>query len=140
MTCSNVCSSPNIWPQPTIKAHIGSNYKSFQLQDVAYSVQTSFKNVEALMTGAIEIFLNELKQMSIANGAKFPETTTVKQSKADKSSAEVSVISHSTRRNLPTVKVNVNILKSADTHLTMKTDECYNMTVTSNYNSSNDTL
>lgn len=134
MTCSNVCSSPNIWPQPTIRTHIGSNYKGFQLQDIAYLVQTGFKNVETLMVGAIEIFLDELKQMSIANGAKFPETTTTKQSKTNKKiSTEVGVMSHS-RRNFPTVKVIVNIIKSADTHLTMKTDECYNMTITSNYN------
>lgn len=133
MTCSNVCSSPNIWPQPTIRAHIGSNYKSFQLQDVAYSVQTNFRSVENLMVGAIAIFLDELKQMSIANGAKFPEqTTTSKQSKSsEKNSVEENVISHQ-RRNLPSVKISVYILKSAEIHLTMKTDECYNMTITSN--------
>lgn len=117
---------------PTIKSHIGSNYKSFQLQDVAYTIKTSFKNVETLIVGAIEIFLDELKQMSIANGAKLPEQTTTKQSKIDKKNNADNGVNH-LKNNLPTVRISVNIFKSAETFLTMKTDECYNMTITSNF-------
>lgn len=133
MTCSAVCSSSNIWPMPT-KSHIGSNYKSFLLHDIAYTVKTNFKNVETLTVGAIEIFLDELKKMSIANGAKLPEqTTTTKQSNIEKKSNGEIGVGNLARNNPATARilVRINILKSSETFLTMKTDECYNMTITS---------
>jgi hypothetical protein len=134
MTCSHTCSPPNIWPMPT-KPLIGTNSKNFLLQNINYQIKTSSEIVDSLLGGAIEIFLDEVKQISFASGARI-EPTTTKRSKSNRNSSprtDVTVGSHQFLNNLSSVRISLNVIKSSEIHLTLNTDECYNMTISSNF-------
>lgn len=130
-----LCGTQTIWPEPTIKALIGTNANSFRLTDVQFKVQTPFRNVESLMESAFSIFLEELKQIIHASGGKKDDETLKTSTRSYKdvtysgSKIEQSKTHH--RRNLTTVNIYVNVIKSADVHLTLNTDECYNVTMSS---------
>lgn len=137
MTCSMLCGSQILWPEPTVKSLIGTNANSFRLTDVQYKVQTPFKNVESLMESAFSIFLEEIKQIRHASGGTASEDTTPRSSTRSyrdvtysSNGARIDTVSHP-RRNLTTVNIYVNVIKTADVHLSMHTDECYNMTMSS---------
>lgn len=132
-----LCGSQTLWPEPTVKSLIGTNANSFRLTDVQYKVQTPFKNVESLMESAFSIFLEEIKQIRHAMGGTASEDTTPRSSTRSyrdvtysSSGARIDAVSHP-RRNLTTVNIYVNVIKTADVHLSMHTDECYNMTMSS---------
>lgn len=137
MTCSMLCGSQTLWPEPTVKSLIGTNANSFRLTDVQYKVQTPFKSVESLMESAFSIFLEEIKQIRHASGGTASEDTTPRSSTRSyrdvtysSSGARIDTVSHP-RRNLTTVNIYINVIKTADVHLSMHTDECYNMTMSS---------
>lgn len=137
LTCSNTCSPPNIWPMPS-KPLIGTNTKNFLLQNVNYNIETSSDDVENLMNGAIEIFLDEIKQISYASGAKVEQTTTTRRTRSDNKNSsprnDVTVGSHQYLNNLSTVRIAINVIRSPEIHLTLNSDECYNMTISSDHN------
>lgn len=128
-----LCGSQTIWPEPTVKSLIGTNANSFRLTDVQYKVQTPFKNVESLMESAFSIFLEEIKQIKRASGGKATDDDGFRSS--TKSYRDVtysgSRLEPTHRRNLTTVNVYVNVIKTGDVHLTLNTDECYNITMSS---------
>lgn len=116
------------------KPLIGTNSKNFLLQNINYQIKTSSEIVDSLLNGAIEIFLDEVKQISFANGAKIEPTT--KRSKSSRNSSprtDVTVGSHQFLNNLSSVRISLNVIKSSEVHLTLNTDECYNMTISSKF-------
>jgi beta-hexosaminidase Fdl len=134
LTCTNTCSPPNVWPMPS-KPLIGTNSKNFLMQNVNYNVEAPSEVVENLMNGAIEIFLDEIKQISYANGAKI-EPSTTRRSRSNKNSSprtDVTVGSHQYLNNLSSVRIAINVIKSTEVHLTLNTDECYNMTISNDH-------
>jgi beta-acetyl hexosaminidase like len=133
LTCSMLCGPQTLWPEPSIKSLIGTNANSFQLSDVRYKVQTPFKNVESLMESAFSVFVEELKQIVHASGGKTTDDVlrTSTRSYRDSSFSSSSTASTSHRRNLVNVNIYVNVIKTADVHLTLSTDECYNITMSS---------
>lgn len=135
LTCSMLCGSQTLWPEPSVKSLIGTNAVSFHINDVQYKVQTPFKNVENLMESAFSVFVDEVRQIKHASGG----STTEDELKSSTKSYRESPYSSSTRagtftspkRNLTTVNIYVNVVKTADVHLTLATDECYNITMSS---------
>lgn len=131
-----LCGTQTLWPEPTGKALIGTNANSFRLTDVQFKVQTPFRNVESLMESAFSIFLEEIKQIKRASGGKSSDEDALKTS--TRSYRDVTYSSNRVeqsrthhRRNLTTVNIYVNVIKTADVHLTLNTDECYNITMSS---------
>jgi beta-hexosaminidase Fdl len=131
LTCSMLCGPQTLWPEPSIKSLIGTNANSFQLSDVRYKVQTPFKNVENLMESAFSIFIEELKQIVHASGGKTPDLTPRTSTRSYKDSSYSSMTSTTHRKNLVNVNIYVNVIKTADVHVTLNTDECYNITMSS---------
>ena len=135
LTCSMLCGTQTLWPEPSVKSLIGTNANRFRLTDVQYKVQTPFKNVESLMESAFSIFLEEIKQIKRALGGKatdddgFKSSTRSYRDVTYSGSREQTQTHH--RRNLTTVNIYVNVIKTADVHLTLSTDECYNITMSS---------
>lgn len=121
-----LCGPSTIWPEPTIKSLIGTSASSFRLNDVQYRVQTPFRQVESLMESAFLIFLDEIKQIQYSAGRKTDEILKTSTSKTAKDSSEYT--NH--RRNFTSVNIYVNVIKTSDVHLTLATDECYNITMT----------
>lgn len=129
-----LCGPQTLWPEPSIKSLIGTNANSFQLSDVRYKVQTPFKSVENLMESAFSVFVEELKQIVHASGGKTTDDAlrTSTRSYRDSSFSSSSVASTTNhRRNLVSVNIYVNVIKTADVHLSLSTDECYNITMSS---------
>jgi beta-hexosaminidase Fdl len=136
LTCSMLCGTQTLWPEPSGKALIGTNANSFRLTDVQYKVQTPFKSVESLMESAFSIFLEEINQIRRASSGKSTDDDGLKTSTRSYkdvtypgSKVEKSQTHH--RRNLTTVNIYVNVIKTADVHLTLNMDECYNITMSS---------
>lgn len=129
-----LCGTPSLWPEPTVKSLIGTNANSFHLNDVQYKAQTPFKNVESLMESAFSVFLEEVRQMKHASGWKSTDdalrtsTRTYRDVTYSGTRAEGST---TRRRNLTTVNIYVSVVKTSDVHLTLNTDECYNITMSS---------
>lgn len=129
-----LCGSQTLWPEPTGKSLIGTNANSFQLNDVRYKVQTPFRNVEYLMESAFSIFLEEVKQIQHASGGRPNEETVKSSTKSYRDvaySSSMASTSSMRRRNLANVNIYVNVIKTADVHLTLNTDECYNVSMSS---------
>lgn len=147
LTCTMTCGPINIWPQPTGKASIGSKASRFRLSDVHYHVKTEFKPVEDLLWDSFRVFKDELRALLVAHGASSEEgeSSTVTESgngvrgkdyqldvgKSEGSASKIrfyKVIADN-RYDLDRVDVRMNVLQSPDVHLTMQTDESYNMSV-----------
>lgn len=135
LTCSMLCGSQTLWPEPSIKSLIGTNAVSFHLNDVQYKVQTPFKNVENLMESAFSVFVDEVRQIKHASGGSSsddePKSSTKSYRESPYSSSTRAGNFVSPKRNLTTVNIYVNVVKTADVHLTLATDECYNITMSS---------
>lgn len=130
-----LCGSQTLWPEPSIKSLIGTNAVSFHLNDVQYKVQTPFRNVENLMESAFSVFVDEVRQIKHASGGS-PSDDELKSStksyrESPYSSSTRAGTFTSPKRNLTTVNIYVNVVKTADVHLTLATDECYNITMSS---------
>lgn len=139
ITCSMLCGSQVLWPEPSIKSLVGINANSFNLNDVQYKVQTPFKNVELLMGNVFTVFLEEIKQIKRASGGMQAEDdikTTTKSYRDSKLSGSRVEASSKERSNLTTVNIYVNVLKTSEVHLSLNTDECYNLTMSSKDSSS----
>jgi hypothetical protein len=86
------------------------------------------------MESAFSIFLEEIKQIKRASGGKATDddgfkSTTRSYRDVTYSGSRVEPTHH--RRNLTTVNIYVNVIKTADVHLTLNMDECYNITMSS---------
>jgi hypothetical protein len=121
-----------IWPEPT-KSYIGTSANSFNLNDVQFKIKTPFKNVENLLEGAFSIFLEEIKDIFHSSDRKTEEasrsSTTAAYGK-EHSSLE-SRHAPSRRHNLTNVNIFLYVVKTSEVHLSLATDECYNLTMIS---------
>lgn len=122
-----------IWPEPT-KSFIGTSANSFSLNEVQFKIKTPFKNVENLLEGAFSIFLEETKDIFHSSDRKTEEagksSTTVTYNK-EHSSAESKTPGR--RHNLTNVNIFLYVIKTSEVHLSLATDECYNLTMISEY-------
>ncbi|XP_021697275.1 probable beta-hexosaminidase fdl isoform X2 [Aedes aegypti] len=147
LTCTMTCGPINIWPQPTGKASIGSKASRFRLSDVHFNVKTAHKPVEDLLWDAFRVFKEELRAVLVARGAGADEadSSTVTENgdaargkgqqdvgaKVEGSAAKIRFYKavDDSRYDVDRFDVRINVLKSPEIHLTMQTDEGYNMTV-----------
>lgn len=133
---------------------LGTNTNDIRLNDIQIKIKTPFKRVETLMENAFLIFLNELKQFE--QSSDISDTTGKTSSGTDDSTSNKFVnskndrqtvafssnsldnnvdnfdngrLSHNHKRNFTTLNIYVNIAKHPEVHLTLATDECYNLTV-----------
>lgn len=88
------------------------------------------------MESAFSIFLEEIKQIRRASSGKTldddtPKTSTRSYKDVTYSGSKIEQSQMRYRRNLTTVNIYVNVIKTADVHLTLNTDECYNITMSS---------
>jgi beta-acetyl hexosaminidase like len=111
-----------IWPEPT-KAFIGTSVNSFHLNEVQYKIKTPFKAVQHLLENAFAVFLSEVRQIS--------HEKTEETEKSSTGSYKDHHSYYTRKHNLTTVNIFLNVLKTSDIHLTLSTDECYNLTMTS---------
>ncbi|XP_055533117.1 probable beta-hexosaminidase fdl isoform X1 [Wyeomyia smithii] len=145
LTCTMTCGPINIWPQPTGKATIGSKVSRFRVADINVYIRTSFKPVENLLKKAFDVFREELRAVLLAHGVTKSESESY--SLADGSEVTRGRTSDGTesddpgtirfykavdenRYDLDKFDVRITVQKSPDTHLTLHTDESYNLSVT----------
>lgn len=88
------------------------------------------------MESAFSIFLEEIKQIKLSSGGKSTDDDSLKTSTKSyrdvtQSGSKVEQSQTHHRRNLTIVNIYVNVIKTADVHLTLNTDECYNITMSS---------
>lgn len=118
-----------IWPEPT-KSYIGTSANSFSLLNVQYKIKTPFKAVENLLESAFSVFMDELHKIfhssspSSSDESSSSSTTRFYKDQAVNSAHRKQNNTHST------VNVFLYVHKAADVHLSLATDECYNLTMT----------
>jgi hypothetical protein len=121
-----------IWPEPT-KSYIGTSANSFSLLNVQYKIKTPFKNVENLLESAFSVFMDELHKIFHSSSSSSEEggSSTPRLYKDDRQSSDYAS-AHRKRSNNHTTTVNIflYVLKTSDVHLSLSTDECYNLTMT----------
>lgn len=129
-----------IWPEPT-KSYIGTSANSFSLLNVQYKIKTPFKTVENLLENAFSVFMDELHKIlhsstssTAANDESSSSTTRFyRDDRQWVDSSGVAYKKHNNNNNQTTVNVFLYVLKTADIHLSLTTDECYNLTMTRNF-------
>lgn len=123
-----------IWPEPS-KSFIGTSANSFSLSDVQYKIKTPFKNVESLLEGAFSVFMEEIKDIFHSSDVKteeYDKTSTTSYNNNNNNKEHLSSNKPSNKRhNLTTVNIFLYVLKTSDIHLSLNTDECYNLTMIS---------
>ncbi|KAG5678977.1 hypothetical protein PVAND_008592 [Polypedilum vanderplanki] len=127
-SCSMLCGSySKIWPEPT-KSYIGTSANSFNLNDVQFKIKTPFKNVENLLESAFSIFMEEIKD--IFHSSSDRKTEEVSKSSTTANYKERSPLDTKHRRhNLTNVNIFLYVIKTSEIHLSLTTDECYNLTM-----------
>lgn len=86
------------------------------------------------MESAFSVFLEEVKQIRHASGGKSSEdtyrTSTRTYRDVTYSGGRPETVT-AQRRNLTSLNIYVNVIKTSDVHLELNTDECYNITMSS---------
>jgi beta-acetyl hexosaminidase like len=128
-----------IWPEPT-KSYIGTSANSFSLMNVQYKIKTPFKSVENLLENAFSVFMDELHKIFHSSstsasdeGSTSSSSSTTRLYKDERQSQLEFASTHGSKKhnnNHSTVNIFLFVLKTADIHLTLSTDECYNLTLT----------
>lgn len=113
MTCSMTCGDPNIWPLPTGKVSLSSKALAFTTDHIKFKISSRHSPIESLFRNAFYVFLQDVRNME-SQEADVPK-------KYDISSLEMEV--HITPKQ-PT---------DSDIHLSLDTDESYNITVGRKY-------
>lgn len=140
-----------IWPEPS-KSFIGTSANSFSIADVQYKIKTPFKNVEFLLESAFSIFMEEIKDIFHSSDSKTEKIDKISSISSSSTSSLTSNNEHSStldykinsninrdniinnnnkRHNLTTVNIFLNVIKTSEIHLSLSTDECYNLTMIS---------
>lgn len=139
-TCSMLCGGyTKIWPEPK-KSYIGTSANSFWLMNVQYKIKTPYKNVESLLESAFSIFMDELHKIfhsssSSSNDERSTSSSTVRLNKDERETDLAS--SHGSKKynnNHSTINIFLYVLKTSDIHLSLSSDECYNITLTREFN------
>lgn len=133
-SCSMLCGGyTKIWPEPT-KSYIGTSANSFSLLNVQYKIKTPFKNVENLLESAFSVFMDELHKIFHSSSSTSDEgggSSTTRLYKDDRSSSsDFASVHRKHSNNHSTVNIFLYVLKTSDIHLSLSTDECYNLTMT----------
>lgn len=125
-----------IWPEPT-KSYIGTSANSFSLLNVQYKIKTPFRAVESLLENAFSVFMDELHKIFHSSSAwssdeSSSSSSTTRFYRDDRQTASLDFASTHRKHNNnhTTVNVFLYVLKTSDTHLSLNTDECYNLTMT----------
>jgi hypothetical protein len=126
-----------IWPEPT-RSYIGTSANSFSLMNVQYKIKTPYKNVENLLESAFSVFMDELHKIFHSSSASASDdgstsSSTTRLYKDERQTQLEFASSHSSKKynnNHSTVNIFLYVLKTSDIHLTLSTDECYNLTLT----------
>ncbi|XP_062542125.1 probable beta-hexosaminidase fdl isoform X2 [Armigeres subalbatus] len=143
LTCTMTCGPINIWPQPTGKASIGSKATRFSLANMHFNVKTAHKPVEDLLWDAFRVFKEEIRAVLVAHSAGDDEGdsssatesgASEQQENGAKIGSPVSKIRFyktvdDSQLDVDRFDMRIHVVKSPDVHLTMHTDESYNMTV-----------
>ncbi|XP_058837708.1 probable beta-hexosaminidase fdl isoform X2 [Topomyia yanbarensis] len=144
LTCTMTCGPINIWPQPTGKTTIGSKASRFQLADTFVHIKTNFKPVENLLREAFGVFRDELRAVLVAHGVPRDDvdsssmTEDNEVTKGRDSDSEIaenpgmirfSKAADENRFDIEKFDVRITVQKSPETHLTLHTDESYNLSV-----------
>jgi beta-hexosaminidase Fdl len=160
ITCTMKCGPLQIWPQPTIKTTLGSSSLNFKLDDLHLKLGSSFDNVNNLIKDAFVIFRREIKVLenSSSNNYNNNNNNNRNSNLRDKERTKFDVINDNVFNNdenerksggidttifgirnkqrhhdLEEVLVYIHVKKSIDIHLTLDTDESYNLTLTRKY-------
>lgn len=131
-TCSMLCGGyTKIWPEPT-KSYIGTSANTFSLLNVQYKIKTPFKNVENLLESAFSVFTDELHKIFHSSSmSDESSSSTTRLYKDDRqSSLDYAQMHRKHSNNHTAVNIFLYVLKTSDVHLTLNTDECYNITIT----------
>ena len=86
------------------------------------------------MESAFSVFVDEVRQIKHASGGTADDelkTSTRSYRDGSFSSSTRAGAYTSQKRNLTGVNIYVNVVKNSDIHLTLSTDECYNITMSS---------
>lgn len=120
-----------IWPEPT-KSYIGTSANSFSLLNVQYKIKTPFKNVENLLESAFSVFMDELHKIFHSSSSTSEEgvSSTTRLYKDDRQSSDFASAHKKPSNNHTAVNIFLYVLKTSDVHLSLSTDECYNLTMT----------
>lgn len=123
-----------IWPEPT-KSYIGTSANSFSLLNVQYKIKTPFRAVENLLENAFSVFMDELHKIFHSSSASSSDesgssTTRLYRDDRQASSIDLASAHRKHNNNHTTVNVFLYVLKTSDIHLSLNTDECYNLTMT----------
>lgn len=120
-----------IWPEPT-KSYIGTSANSFSLLNVQYKIKTPFRAVENLLENAFSVFMDELHKIYHSSSASSSDESTTRLYRDDRQASSIDLASTHRKHNNnhTTVNVFLYVLKTSDIHLSLSTDECYNLTMT----------
>jgi beta-hexosaminidase Fdl len=146
------CGALQLWPQPTIKTTLGSTSLNFKLDDVHLKLGSSFDAVNNLIKDAFVIFRREIKVLENRNSNSNYDTSSNSNSnlrdkeqrtryEAVNENSERDEVHETTvyemksraRHDISQVLVYVHVKKSSDIHLTLQTDESYNLTLNREY-------
>lgn len=133
-SCSMLCGGyTKIWPEPT-KSYIGTSANSFNLLNIQYKIKTPFKNVENLLEKSFSVFMDELHKIShssmVEENSGVGSSTTRLYKDDRQSSLDYTSVHRKHNNNQTTVNIFLYVLKTSDVHLSLSTDECYNLTMT----------
>jgi beta-hexosaminidase Fdl len=147
------CGALQLWPQPTIKTTLGATSLNFKLDDVHLKLGSSFDAVNNLIKDAFVIFRREIKVLenrnsnsnydthSNSNSIRDKEQRTKYETVNENSERDDETVHETTiyevksrvRHDISQVLVYVHVKKSSDIHLTLQTDESYNLTLNREY-------
>lgn len=124
LSCAMICGDFNkIWPEP-MTAHIQKSIANFSLKNVQYKVETSFENVADLVHKAMSLFVSDIKQIMKASGGKYEHDDNKNSTESDITNDHDDEI---------TVNISIVVSKFDEVRLTLNSDECYHLSVTSEY-------
>lgn len=122
LTCAMVCSgNANLWPKPSMST-IKKSVTNFRLSDVQYKIETEFDNVRELLHKAMLIFVDDIGKITKVVDEKVVNETNTE---------ETDVNSTSTISTDVIVNINLHVLESKETTLTLSSDECYKLEIKS---------
>lgn len=132
ISCTMKCGPANLWPIPTIKSALGSHSNMISVTLIKLDVRTSFKKAEELLKEAFIVFQNELIMMekNSLSGVEEEKQAEIDANKNDVIVDEKNLLNRKNTMSLSNMEIEVHILKSPDIHLTLDTDESYNITIT----------
>lgn len=125
MSCTMTCGPSIIWPQPTIKATLGSSTLTFSSKDIKLKLKTPSRSVDELYQSAFILFKRDVENF------ENNEENIVKQEDEIKKSDDEENLIENVRKNydIDEVIVDVHVTESSEIYLNLATNETYNLTI-----------